>query len=71
MGLRGKAHHELMREHFEQTVNETEHLELMEDRVVIVIGSIALLPDTSFSYIIGLSWYITGWLLALLIILTS
>jgi len=32
MGLRGKAHHELMREHFEQTVNETEHLELMESR---------------------------------------
>jgi len=32
MGLRGIDHHELMREHFEQSVNETEHLEYMESR---------------------------------------
>ena len=30
LGLRGPDHHHLMREHFEQTVNETEHLEYME-----------------------------------------
>ena len=32
LGLRGPEHLYLMREHFEQTVNETEHLEYMETR---------------------------------------
>ena len=32
MGLRGPDHLYLMRQHFEQSVNETEHLELMESR---------------------------------------
>jgi hypothetical protein len=32
MGLRGPAHIYLMKEHFEQSVNETEHLEYMESR---------------------------------------
>ena len=32
MGLRGPDHIHLMREHFEQTVNETEHLEYMESK---------------------------------------
>ena len=32
MGLRGPEHTYLMREHFEQTLNETEHLEEMELR---------------------------------------
>ena len=32
MGLRGPEHHFLMRQHFEQSVNETEHLEYMESR---------------------------------------
>ena len=32
MGLRGDLHHALMKEHFEQSVNETEHLEYMESR---------------------------------------
>ena len=32
MGLRGPEHTYLMREHFEQTLNETEHLEEMESR---------------------------------------
>ena len=32
MGLRGPEHLELMKEHFEQSVNETEHLECMERR---------------------------------------
>ena len=32
LGLRGPEHLYLMREHFEQTVNETEHLECMESR---------------------------------------
>ena len=30
LGLRGPEHLHLMKEHFEQTVNETEHLEYME-----------------------------------------
>jgi ubiquinol oxidase len=32
MGLRGPEHLYLMKEHFAQTVNETEHLEYMESR---------------------------------------
>ena len=32
MGLRGAAHHYLMKEHFAQSVNETEHLEYMESK---------------------------------------
>ena len=32
MGLRGPEHLCLMKEHFEQSVNETEHLEYMESR---------------------------------------
>ena len=32
LGLRGPEHLYLMREHFAQTVNETEHLEYMESR---------------------------------------
>lgn len=32
LGLRGPEHLHLMKEHFEQTVNETEHLEEMEKR---------------------------------------
>ena len=32
LGLRGPDHINLMREHFEQTLNETEHLEYMESK---------------------------------------
>ena len=32
MGLRGPEHLSLMKQHFEQSVNETEHLEYMESR---------------------------------------
>ena len=32
MGLRGPEHIDLMIEHFEQSINETEHLEYMESR---------------------------------------
>ena len=32
MGLRGPDHLQLMREHFDQSVNETEHLEYMESK---------------------------------------
>ena len=32
LGLRGEDHLDLMKEHFEQTLNETEHLEYMESR---------------------------------------
>ena len=33
MGLRGPEHLQLMKQHFEQSVNETEHLEYMESPV--------------------------------------
>ena len=32
MGLRGPEHIYLMKQHFEQSINETEHLEYMESR---------------------------------------
>ena len=32
MGLRGPVHTDLMIQHFEQSINETEHLEYMESR---------------------------------------
>ena len=32
MGLRGPEHLYLMKEHFDQSINETEHLEYMESR---------------------------------------
>ena len=32
LGLRGQWHTYLMKQHFEQSVNETEHLEIMESR---------------------------------------
>ena len=32
MGLRGPEHLQLMKQHFEQSINETEHLEYMESR---------------------------------------
>ena len=32
LGLRTESHYHLMKEHFEQTVNETEHLREMEQR---------------------------------------
>ena len=32
LGLRGQVHTDLMKEHFAQTLNETEHLEYMESR---------------------------------------
>ena len=32
MGLRGPEHLHLMKQHFEQSINETEHLEYMESQ---------------------------------------
>ena len=69
LGLRGQWHIYLMKEHFEQSVNETEHLEYMESR-----GGNSywidrfFLPDTSYLSIIGSMWFIIGYLLALLTI---
>ena len=66
LGLRGPEHLYLMREHFEQTVNETEHLEYMETR-----GGNSYWVDrlcrqnTSSLSIIGSMWFIIGWLLSL------
>ena len=58
MGLRGPEHIYLMEEHFAQTINETEHLEYMESRVVVLIGWIAFSPDTSYLSTIGSTWFI-------------
>ena len=63
MGLRGPEHIYLMEEHFAQTLNETEHLEYMESRAVVLIGWIALSPDTLYLSTIGSMWFITGWIL--------
>ena len=58
--LRGPEHIYLMEEHFAQTLNETEHLEYMESRAVVLIGWIALSPDTLYLSTIGVTWFITG-----------
>ena len=68
MGLRGPEHIYLMEEHFAQTLNETEHLEYMESRGGNSIGWIAFSPDTLYLSTIGSTWFIIGWLLALLTI---
>ena len=62
MGLRGPDHLYLMKEHFDQSVNETEHLEYMESRGGNAIISIVLLQHLVL-IIIGLTWFIIGYLL--------
>ena len=68
MGLRGPEHIYLMEEHFAQTLNETEHLEYMESRGGSAYWVIALSPDTLYLSTIGSTWFIIGYLLALLTI---
>ena len=68
LGLRGQWHTYLMKQHFEQSVNETEHLKSWNLGAVMLIGLIAFLPDTSYLSIIGSTWFIIGYLLALLTI---
>ena len=60
LGLRGSEHVYLMKEHFAQTLNETEHLEYMESRGGNSIGLIASSPDISYLSIIGSMWFIIG-----------
>ena len=52
LGLRTKEHFDLMVEHFEQTVNETEHLEEMERR-----GGHTAWIDRLFAYHLVLVYY--------------
>jgi hypothetical protein len=52
LGLRGDTHLYLMKEHFEQTVNETEHLEEMEAR-----GGSKYWIDRVFAYHLVLLYY--------------
>ena len=52
LGLRTPEHFELMKEHFEQTVNETEHLEEMERR-----GGHTAWIDRFFAYHLVLVYY--------------
>ena len=66
LGLRGPEHLYLMKEHFAQTVNETEHLEYMESRGGNSYWIDRFLPDTWYLSIIGSTWFIIGYLLALL-----
>ena len=68
LGLRGQWHIYLMKEHFAQSVNETEHLEYMESRGGNDYWIDRFLPDTSSLSIIGLTWFIIGYFLALLTI---
>ena len=58
LGLRGEDHIYLMKEHFYQALNETEHLEEMELREGNSIGSTGSLPSILFFFIIG-SWLLT------------
>ena len=66
MGLRGPEHLYLMKEHFDQSINETEHLEYMESRGGNSYWIDRFLPNTSSLSIIGSTWFIIGWLLGLL-----
>ena len=52
MGLRGPEHLYLMKQHFEQSVNETEHLEYMESR-----GGNAYWVDRAFARHLVLIYY--------------
>ena len=52
LGLRTEAHFDLMKEHFEQTVNETEHLTEMESR-----GGASAWIDRFFAYHLVLVYY--------------
>jgi len=52
MGLRGPEHLYLMKEHFDQSVNETEHLEYMESR-----GGNAYWVDRAFARHLVLIYY--------------
>jgi ubiquinol oxidase len=52
LGLRGPEHLSLMKEHFAQTVNETEHLEYMESR-----GGSAYWVDRFFARHLVLIYY--------------
>ena len=58
LGLRGEEHVYLMKEHFYQALNETEHLEEMELREGNKHGSTGFLPSILFYFIIG-SWLFT------------
>jgi hypothetical protein len=52
LGLRGKSHLYLMEEHFKQSANETEHLEVMESR-----GGNSFWIDRVFAYHLVLVYY--------------
>lgn len=52
LGLRGPEHLYLMKEHFEQTLNETEHLEEMESR-----GGSKYWIDRVFAYNLVIVYY--------------
>ena len=70
MGLRGPEHLYLMKQHFEQSVNETEHLKLYGKVMVVFILSIVLLPSISS---LSISWVnaIIGYLPQCLLPLTK
>jgi len=54
LGLRGEDHIYLMKEHFYQALNETEHLKKWSLEKVTNIGLTASLPNILFYFIIGL-----------------
>ena len=68
LGLRGEEHIYLMKEHFYQALNETEHLEEMELRDGNRYWIDRFLPSISFYFIIGL-WL--GTIFSILLTLTT
>ena len=69
LGLRTEAHFHLMKEHFYQTVNETETLnKKWKDVEALIVGLIASRLSFWFLSTIGVTWGIILLLLSLLII---
>ena len=61
MGLRGPEHLYLMKEHFDQSINETEHLEYMESRGGNTYFIDRFVARSSFLSTIGSMYFIIGW----------
>ena len=68
LGLRTEAHFHLMKEHFYQTVNETNTYKKWKDVEALIVGLIASSLIIWFLSTIGVTWGIILLLLSLLII---
>ena len=70
LGLRGEDHIYLMKEHFYQALNETEHLEEMERRGGDTHWIDRFLPSILFYFIFG-SWLATILLILLTLMIST